>query len=449
MTLTHFPPPRELSVEEVIEALPTLRQSLLSKYDDCPLSSLMEFRFANGWSTHPQAAGTIFHLFAADFMRTLQSVRSQTMPVQLAEQLMIQACRQEGVAARDIVRVPLRKMPELRMAARKFASDNRFSFHLIVDVEKRLSASLTYPHPDGGLVKRTLTGQIDALLEDKDEPSGAVVIDWKHTWGLPPEPKEKEPGAPEYDDDELRGLSYHGYFQQRFYGWLVMKNYPKVMQVTLREFYGLKTAARKATLKRHQLEDVEEELSVLAQAFDEGMMQGSPPWPFGYWPVLDELGVQVIEDGRPVREFSIERLGRFKPQPGKHCGFCARARDCPIDEDTRIEQGAPPATPERARGIAGELQVVDKVRAKLIGSAKAYVELAGEPIPVKDSKGRRVLGWYKTKRGRRFGFFTPNESDRGGHASIADRALDEELAGAMRVATARARRERQPAGGKA
>lgn len=443
-------PQAPMTVEEVVELFPTLRQSLLSKYDDCGLSSLMEHRYSVGWSTHPQAAGIVFHLFAAMFMRELQSAQSATMPVQLSEQLMVAACRQEDVPARDIVRVPLRKMPELRMAARKFASDNRFSHGLIVDVERRLEATLTYPHPDGGLVERRLTGRIDALLEDKDHPDGAVVVDWKYTFGLPPEPKEKDPEARRFDDDETAGLSYHGFFQQRTYAWLVMKCYPKVMQVTLREFYPLKTAARKATVYRHQLEDIEEELSVLAQAFDAAVMQGSPPFPFGYWPVTDpETGEVLVEDGRPVREFSIERLGRWKPQPGRHCGFCARARDCPLDEDTRIEQGAPPATPERARGIAGEIQVIEKVRERLLASAKAYVELGGEPIPVKDAKGRRMLGWYKTKRGRRFGFFTPNESDRGGHADIASRDLDAELAGAMREASARARRERPARGGKA
>lgn len=432
-------PEGPVAVEAVIAAFPTLRQSILAKHDDCPLSSLMEMRFATGWNTHPQARGTIFHLFAAKVMQTLREEKSRTIPVQLAEQILIEACRQETnsrrepIPARDIVRVPIRQMPELRMAARKFAKDNAFSYEKIIDVERRLGAELTYPRAGGGLVTRTLTGQLDALLYAP--PDGAIVLDWKDTWALPPEPKERDPDDFIGEDDELRGISYHGYFQQRFYGWLVMKNYSNVNSVTLREFYARKTKARKATLTRDRMAEVEEELSVLAQAFDLALMEGAPPYPFGWWPAADPATGEIISTAPKV--FDIDRLGRWRPQPGKHCGFCARSRDCPIDEDTRIEQGAPPATEERARGIAAELQVVNRVRDVLIKAAKAWVEEGGAPIPVRHGKGRSVLGWYETKRGRRFGLYTPDDSDRGGHAD-----LDRQLAEAMREATTRARDER-------
>ena len=51
-------------------------------------------------------------------------------------------------------------------------------------------------------------------------------------------------------DDEMNQISYEGYFQQRFYGWLVLKCYPQVQAVTLREFYARRTEARSATLTR-------------------------------------------------------------------------------------------------------------------------------------------------------------------------------------------------------
>lgn len=405
---------------------PTLRQSVLSKHDDCPLSSLLEVKFASGWNTHPQARGTIFHRFAAECLREMRRQKSETIPVQVAEAILIDVCRQREVPPEEIVRVPIRQMPELRMAARKFAKDNAFSVGRIIDIERRLAAPLTYVGPGGQLITRTLTGQLDALLYEP--PDGAIVIDWKDTWALPPVPKERDPEEFVGEDDELRGISYHGYFQQRFYGWLVMKTYSNVNRVTLREFYARKTKARKATITRDRLPEVEEELGLLAGAFDVAMMSGEPPFPYGWWPTPDG-----------GRELDIERLGHWKPQPGRHCGFCARARDCPIEEDTRIEQGAPPATEERARAIAAELQVVNRVRDVLIDSAKAWVGESGAPIPIKGGKGRRVLGWFETKRGRRFGLYTPDESDRGGHAD-----LDRQLAEAMREATTRARTERPP-----
>lgn len=430
-----------MSLEDVVAAIPSLRQSLLAGFDDCPLSAFMELKFANGWSTYPQARGTIFHLFAALFLNELRTVQSRTLPVQLAEQILIQACRQEfdangeRIPPEDIVRVPLREMKDLRMAARKFAADNAFSFDRIIDIERRLSATLTYPHPDGGLVERRLTGKLDALLSDPADPDGAVVLDWKDTWGLPPEPKDL--GREETIEDELRGLSYEGYFQQRFYAWLVMKCYPNVQRVTLREFYVRKTVARKATVTRASMPEIEEELSVLAQAFDMALAQGVPSFPYGWFPVVDPETGEVSG-----RELDIERLGRWKPQPGRHCGFCARSRACPIEEDTRIEAGAPPATPERAAAIAGEIQVVEQVRTVLYRAAKAYVETSGRPIPVKDAKGRRALGWVQEKSGRRFKLFVPSESDRGGRTDD----IDGELRDAMQSATSRARRERRPRG---
>jgi hypothetical protein len=420
-------PTGPVPLDEVMRIFPTLRQSLLSKHDDCPLSTLMELRFARGWNTHPQARGQIFHLFAAKVLAELRVQQSETIPVNVAEAILIEACRQRTNAAgdpippQDIVRVPMRQMGELRMAARKFAKDNSFSYRKIVDIEKRLAAPLVYVDANGELRERVLTGQIDALLFDP--PAGAIVIDWKDTWALPPEPKEKGPDDFVGEDDELAGVSYHGYFQQRFYGWLVMKNYSNVDSVTLREFYARKTKARKATLTRDRMQEVEEELSILVQQFDDAMATGEPPWPYGWF-----------DDGAGGRELDIERLGLWKPQPGKHCGFCAASRHCPIDEDARIEAGGAITSWERAKKAAAELQVIERVRKVLIDACKGFVETQGAPIPVRASKGRRVLGWFETKRGRRFGLYTPDESDRGGHAD-----LDAQLEAAMREATERAR----------
>jgi hypothetical protein len=439
--------PRDpVPLDEVARLFPRVRQSLLAKYDDCALSTYFELKFAQGWSTHPQARGTIFHRFAAECLREMKATKKRTIPVQLAEQILVEQCRQADVEPRDIVRVPLRQMGELRMAARKFAKDNEFSFQKIVDIEKRLTAPIAYPKPGGGFVVRELSGQLDALLWDA--PDGAIVIDWKDTWALPPEPKERDPEDYIGEDDELRGISYHGYFQQRFYGWLVMKNYRNVNRVTLREFYARKTKVRKATLTRDRLPEIEEELSILIEAFDRAVAQGEPSWPVGWFDASDPVTGEVLideETGGPQRVLDIERLGSWKPQPGKHCGFCAAARHCPIDEDTRIEAGGAFSSWESAKRGAAELQVVDDVRAKLLRALKGFVETQGRPIPIKSSKGRRMLGWYTTKRGRRFGLYTPDASDRGGHPDL-DRQLEE----AMREATARAleakprRRHRRP-----
>jgi hypothetical protein len=406
-----LPPDAPIAIEDVIAQWPTLRQSLLSKFDDCPLSAYFEMRYSNGWNTHPQARGTLFHRYAAELLRTMKAAGHETIPVSEAIEILIEVCYQRGVPVEDIVRVPLREMKDLRMAAVKFARDNTFSTDRIVDIERRLAAKLEYINDDGQVVERTLTGQIDCLLFDP--PNGAIVLDWKDTWALPPEPEEFEAGDERFDDDELKGISYHGYFQQRFYGWLVMKNYLNVEKVTLREFYVRKTKVRKATLHRHQLDDVEEQLRVLAHGFDRAFGSGAPP-----------------------RPHAVATIGHWKPQPGKHCGFCVGARQCPIPEHVRIEAGGAVSTEEMAKRAAAELLVVDRIRDLLRNACKGWVDSGRPPIEVKNSKGRRVLGWTRDGRGRRFKFFTPDASDRGTHA--ADAQLEE----AMKESTARARKER-------
>lgn len=427
-------PKEPVAIDDVLRRFPTLRQSLLGLYDDCNLSAFFELQYARGWNTHPQARGTMFHRFAAEMLRTMQLHKHETIPVTEAREILLEVCHQRDVPARDIVRVPLRMMPELRMAADKFAKDNTFSVGRIVDIERRMSAPITYRDANGQLIERALTGQIDAMLFDpapRDSSGqahghdGAIVLDWKDTWGLPPEPREIERER-EYDDEELKALSYHGYFQQRFYGWLVMMNIKSIEHVTLREFYVRKTKVRKATLHRHQLPAVEDELRILAEAFDRAIMQGSPA----------KL-LEGDEDGY----VDFDALGAWKPSPGKHCGFCTRPNKCPIEEDARVSAAGAATSAESAGRWAARLQVAERIKAEAIAACKGYVEGSGSPIPVKFSKGRRVLGWYSTKRGRRFGFYTPDDSDRGGKT----KDFDAELAQAMRESTQRARDERDAA----
>lgn len=409
-------PKDPLTYEQVVERWPTLRQSLLSDFDNCPLSSYFTMRYGHGWSTSPQARGTIFHRTAAEILRTMQRQGHRTIPPAEASQILIEVCRQRDVPAADIVRVPLSQMPELRMVVRKFAKDNEFSTDKIVDIEKKLTAQVPYTRADGVTVSRTLTGTLDVLLFDP--PDGAVVIDWKATFGLPPVPKDSTTHG--YDDEELKGLSFMGYFQQRVYGLLVMTNYRNVERVTLREFYPYRTKVRKATLFRHQLPDVIEEISVLMEAFDSAAAQGAPD-------------LREDEDGM----VDVDALGWWHPQPGRHCGFCLKPTACPIPEEVRVAVGGAVTSPESAARWAARLQIAERIRDAAREALKGYVETSGAPVMVKWAKGRRALGWYMTPRGRRFGFFTPDESDRGGHADE-----DAQLMEAMREATARAKAER-------
>lgn len=423
------PPEDPISLEEVWAQYPAVRQSVLAKYDDCPLSCLFDLRHGGGWSTHPQAGGTIFHRFAAEFLRTLKRTRNAdgtyepTMPVSEAFEILYEVLRQKDIPLHERVRVPLRDLPKLHIAVKKFAADNRFSVDRIVDIERRLYVLVDYPLPGGGTVPRMLTGQLDVLLFEP--PAGATVIDWKHTWQPPPERR----GTGEDDRNAERRLSYEGYFQQRNYGLLVMKGhwdpeqaarripaYPNVNATTLREFYPLRGKVRRATISRAALEHVEREMVGLIEAFDESVAAGT------------HRTAEVDGESRRVEVAGRQVEGDAWPAlPGKHCGFCAKPGACPIDDEARGEGAI--KDDGMAERYAAEYVVADRVRAHRREACKSWVGTGGAPIPLRDSKGRRALGWTLAPDGsKNFGVFVPDESDRGPDDPKLKKAMDESVA---------------------
>ena len=360
-------PPR--TFEQMREVFPTIRQSYLSRLDDCSLALLFDLEGAD-YSSHPQARGTLFHRFTAEALRTMQREGERRIPVGEALEILYEVLLQRDVPESERVRIPMRELPLLRIGVIKWAGENEFNVDRIAAIERRLSASLNYVAPTGELIERTLTGQVDLLV--MNPPDGATVVDWKMTWALPAEPTG--------DPDPTRHLSYEGYFQQRFYGWLVMRSFPAVQSVTLREVYPLVSGLRKATLLRSDLEDVERELAILAAEFDARVQAGgeSPLW---------------------------------SPSPGKHCSYCPRPGDCPIEAEARgegaIEDG------DMAKRYAAQFVVADQVRKHRVKALKAWVDRSGEAVPLKSAKGRYVMGWKETANGRRFVPFVPEDSDRG------------------------------------
>lgn len=391
------PGPKTLTPEQVRERYPVLRQSILAKYDACALSTLFELRHSNGWSTTPQARGTLMHRFYAECLRTMVATGENKMPTEEAMVILRETIRQRGVPMHERVRVPLRELPIMRMEALKWVRDNTFSVDRIVDVEQRLNADL--PMPDAP--PRTLTGQIDVLLYEP--PDGAIVLDWKSTWALPPETREDNG----YDDAATR-VSFEGYFQQRFYGYLVLMNYPAVQRVTLREFYSRRSKVRSATLLRSDLEHVEHDLALLVEAFDDSLAAGTR-----------NAGTGLEGDAWPT-------------SPGKPCAWCAKPGACPIEREARGEGAI--QTEEQAKRYAAEREVAERVRKHRTDALKTWVNVHG-PVPVKNAKGRMMIGWSPSLQGgRTFGTFVPDASDRG--------PKDPELEASMRASVAEAQAHR-------
>jgi hypothetical protein len=244
----------------------------------------------------------------------------------------------------DFVNLPMSQIAELRWVVVKWANDNQFDIGNLVDVEQRLLATLEYADPNGEMVQRTLTGQLDAVFVQGEQDEEFIVIDWKDSWGLP------GPSS----------VGFDGYFQQRFYAWLIFKNYPSASRVTLREFYVRFSATREATVYRSDIEDVEAEMAALAERFDRAHAESN-----------------------------------FPPTPGQHCQFCPRPAACPIFPGVRAE-GQITDRAQAAR-ISKELTVAKAAVKARTAALSAWTSVHG-PEEVSSHKGKRVWGHRPTTR---------------------------------------------------
>lgn len=335
-----------------VEQYPKLRQSLLSSFDACALAARFDLEYrkfdpepphnVREWSSHPQARGSIFHRVAAKCLEEMSAQGEERIETDVAQAILLECLRQHDVEPDEVMPLPMSEVKDLYWVVTKWANDNTFSIADLVSVEERMSATLRYPDPQGGFIERTITGQTDAVFGHGDN---AVVIDWKDTWALP--------GPTD--------LSFDGYFQQRVYAWLVMKTYPAVQSVTLREFYPRFSEVREATLFRYQMDEIEAELAALVERFDRAV--DTDTW---------------------------------KPAPGKHCSYCPRPTACPIFPTARDEGQI--TSEEEAEKVAAQVIVADAALTKAKKALRAYASEHG-PIPVKDAKEpNRVFGFQVTTR---------------------------------------------------
>lgn len=351
---------------------PTIRQSRLAAYDACALSAKFDADYRSEWSGHPLARGSIVHRVLADALRIMAETGEKQIPTDVIVGLLAEHLRQDGVDREcpecggvivssennkitcthghvfraEFANIPMREVKDMRWVLCKWATDNTFDIQDLADIEHRLNATITYPDSQGGHVERTLTGQLDALF--MPSPEIAVVLDWKDTWRLP---------AP-------TDMDFDGYFQQRMYSWLVLKNYRAVEQVTLREFYVRYSTPREATVYRYELDGIEQELSALAERFD-----------------------------RSAHE------GKYPPSPGRHCSFCARPGACPIFPGVRNEGQI---TDEKtALRVAGEAAVAKSALESREKALKAWSSVRG-PVELASEAGReRVWGYVQRQRTKR------------------------------------------------
>jgi len=390
----YYPVPgKPVDLDEVARLWPTVRQSILAKFDDCALSAYFDLAWSKGWNGNQAASGIMFHRVAAECLRSMVANDSDFIETGVALAILEDCLEQKNVAPSERLKIPLREVPNLRWITAKFAKDNQFTIRNVVDVEHRLTASLEYADEEGTVRKRDLTGQLDVLVAHPERDDEAINIDWKSGWGLPPA---------RHEDSRDPGVSYHGYFQQRFYGWLVFKNYPSINAVTLREFYVRRGEVRAARIERTEVDRIEKDLAVLVMGLD-----------------------NALASGRPTK-LKFPDVAPWNPSPGKHCSFCLAPHRCPIERDVRESVGI--ATPNEARKAVAELEVAEAVRGQRREALRPYIEQHG-PQTSKHSKGRRVLGLKTPKTGGKpsLRFFTPEGADRPPERQPEDQNLEDAL----------------------
>lgn len=385
----------EYPYPDAMKRFPAVRQSLLSQFDSCALQTRMDLEWRSGWSGHPQARGTIFHRTAARCLEIMAREGEGSIEPDQALAVLRDVLRQDDVPPEDVVSIPFSEIKDLRWTVVSWAANNKFDIQNLVDVERRLNATVYYDNPHGGMVPRTLTGQLDSLFIEGDSAEHAIVLDWKDTFALPS-------GASK--------LSAGGYFQQRFYALLVLENFPSVQQVTMREFYVryssrpvnkstgvVKEPVREASVWRDELLDIQEEFSALVERFDRAIQNGYAPWE----PEPLRLREEIQEERDPQRKAELQReydrmTGLFAPAPGSHCSYCPRPEKCPIIPEVRGEGSITDA--DHARRVAAEVLVAKSVIKQRDKALKAWADANG-PIPVRNAKDpNRVLGFVPKVR---------------------------------------------------
>jgi hypothetical protein len=410
----------DLPYPTAVALYPRVRQSMLSQFDRCALSTGMGMEYEEGWSSHPQARGQLMHVAFAKCLTDMydrwrekqeggydhdqDAIPDGTIPEDVATAILMEVLRQADVEPRDVVTVPMDQVKDMAWVIRKWAREARFAIEDLVDVEQRLQTKIAYPGEHGAAIERYLTGALDALFIQGAEADHAVVIDWKDTWGIP--------GPTE--------VSFEGYFQQRFYAMLVFDNYPSVQACTLREVYPRfspgddgEENARTATVFRSDLPIIREEMGALVERLDRAIEHGKLPWTTeakklkaqmnahrrealkAYEAKDMERANEEMEKAREFRRLHQNLVTPWAPSPGQHCGFCPRPTACPIFPTAR---GAGRITDqETAERVAAETIVAEAASKKGKASLKEWADKNGD-VPVKDAKGLRVWGHKQITR---------------------------------------------------
>jgi len=340
--------------------LDEFRQSTLRAIEMCPrraMHSLAAGDIATGWTEGAADLGTVFHAIAAEMMATL---RRQGESQMATEEAMVIA---REVYAASPITLSAEDHDALNWMVLGFCR-YKWRPERTLAIEEPLRVEVVCP--DG--VVRVAKGQPDLVIADP--PKGLVVVDYKTTRAKPRAPRE----APA-EGEPIRGKEYLtdvGTFQRQFYGFLLLRSYPSVEYVTLRELLVRypDEPPREAALQRSDLEHVEPRIGAAMMKLDNALSD-------------------------PESDF-------WRPKPGRHCAKCEVARSCPVPKEQRGDGAL--TTPDDMDAAAAKFVVVDAQRQQLRDQLKAAHEQTGHYAEVGDGS---VIGWNPPLgKGRKFGVHT-------------------------------------------
>jgi hypothetical protein len=348
-----------------ITAPDPLRQSSIARFNNCPLSLLLDAQRPESQSGNMAARGTLFHRWVALVLREMRAEGWTEYPVEMGLEKLLQVLAQVVLEdhgdgfAEQVVHLPMNELRWLRVLATRWCEGTMrgggFNAQRILALDEdgdRLFMPLKVPDGRGGTYERVVTGLPDVLVNDP--PDGIIVVDWKTGWAKPSKSDDHVDRQGGGDDDGR--LSEQGYAQQVIYGALGLFAYPAAQRFTLREAYVMWGEYREATIHRWQLERVLDVLGVIVAQMDAAFSEG---------PDSD----------------------RWIAKAGVHCGICPAVSHCPIKDWEGIPQNL-----EEAVLLAREWIVSAQVRKDRLPLLKGWVDAHG-PIEIDHGKGRRVVGW--------------------------------------------------------
>lgn len=333
------------------------RQSRLRAFTTCARRTVLDTGFTAGLVGSSADLGSAFHAVAAEILRTLSRPGSGSYgESQIPTQEAIVIMREVLDAGAWILTADDDKW--LRSMVLRFA-DAKWQPARFMAIEQRLSLELV--GPDGEV--RRLTAQPDLVIADP--PNGAVAVEHKSTLGVPRNPKQDPPAG-----EPIRGEQYMSegaMFQLYVQGALVMRRWPRVQYVILREQnWRWGGPPREAQITRGDLEHVEPYLARVMMQLDIALREG---------------------EGHELAA----------PRSGAHCTTrCPVARSCPIPAEQR-GLGALETTAD-AEAEAARWQTIRALDKQMRAALKAHHEQTGEPIACADGM---VLAWHDKPDGGR------------------------------------------------